>query len=88
MNTGETLLLDSKFHVNSIIKTPSPNVNTAFIEGKTYLLSIGKILPNDEKVGHLFQVNAPAKLVKLVDGLKRPVDMQVADFNGMVTQII
>lgn len=82
MNTGETLLLDSKLHVNSIIKTPSPNVNTAFIEGKTYLLSIGKILPNDEKVGDLFQVNAPAKLVKLVDGLKRPVDMQVADFNG------
>ncbi|MFD3409111.1 VCBS repeat-containing protein [Aquirufa sp. HETE-83D] len=82
MNTNETLILDSKLHVNSTLRTPSPNVNTAFIQGKTYLLSVGKILPNDEKVGDLFQVNTSAKLTKLVDGLKRPVDMQVSDFNG------
>jgi hypothetical protein len=82
MNTNETVILNSKLQVSSIIRTPSPNVNTAFIEGKTYLLSIGKTLPNDEKLGYLFQVNAGGKLAKLVDGLKRPVDMQVADFNG------
>ena len=82
MNTNETVILNSKLQVSSIIRTPSPNVNTAFIQGKNYLLSIGKTLPNDEKLGYLFQVNAGGKLAKLVDGLKRPVDMQVADFNG------
>jgi hypothetical protein len=82
MNTNETFIVNSKLEVNSVFRTPSPNVNTAFIQGKTYLLSIGKILPNDEKVGDLYSVNSQNKLVKLVDGLKRPVDMQVADFNG------
>jgi hypothetical protein len=82
MNTNETVILNSKLQVSSIIRTPSPNVNTAFNQGKTYLLSIGKTLPNDEKLGYLFQVNSGGKLATLVDGLKRPVDMQVADFNG------
>ena len=30
----------------------------------------------------MYEVQDKNKLVKLVDGLKRPVDMQVADFNG------
>jgi hypothetical protein len=82
MNTNETVILNSKLQVSSVLRTPSPNVNTTFFEGKTYLLSIGKTLPNDEKLGYLFQVNSGGKLATLVDGLKRPVDMQVADFNG------
>jgi hypothetical protein len=81
MNSNETVIVDSKLQVKSTFKTPSPNVNTSFIQGKNYLLSIGKILPNDEKIGNLFEVNAYGKLTKLVDGLKRPVDMQMADFN-------
>lgn len=82
MNTNETVILDSKLQVNSILRTPSPNVNTTFFEGKSYLLSIGKTLPNDEKIGELFLVNASKNLIKVVDGLKRPVDMQMADLNG------
>ncbi len=81
MNSNETVIVDSKLQEKSTFKTPSPNVNTSFIQGKNYLLSIGKILPNDEKIGNLFEVNANGKLTKLVDGLKRPVDMQMADFN-------
>ena len=81
MNSNETFILDNKLQVKSSFRTPSPNVNTTFFQGKNYLLSIGKILPNDEKIGNLLEVNANGKLSRLVDGLKRPVDMQVADFN-------
>lgn len=82
LNTNETLILDSKLHVNATLRTPSPTVHTAFLQNNHYLLSVGKILPNDEKIGALYEVQPKNKLVKLVDGLKRPVDMQVADFNG------
>jgi len=82
LNTNETLILDSKLQVNSTLRTPSPNVHTAFLQNSHYLLSVGKILPNDEKLGALYEVQHKNKLVPLVDGLKRPVDMQVADFTG------
>ena len=86
MNTNETLILDAKLQVKSKIRSQSPNVNTAFIQGKTFLLGIGKMYPNDQKLGSLYELKSNGKLDKMVDSLKRPVDMQLADFNGDGTQ--
>jgi hypothetical protein len=64
LNTNETLVLDSKLHVTASLRTPSPTVHTAFLQNSHYLLSVGKILPNDEKIGALYEVQ-PLSLIHI-----------------------
>jgi hypothetical protein len=81
-NSNKTLVLNANLEVTSNIRTTSPNVKTFFVEGKSYLVNIGKMYPNDQKLGSISQVKSDNKSEKLIDSLKRPVDMQLADFNG------
>ena len=75
-------ILDDKMNLKSTQITKSPISLTQFKGDKTYLLAIGKMHPNDEKLGNLLLASKQGKLTSIVDSLKRPVDVQLSDFNG------
>lgn len=75
-------VMDSRLKIKQTLETHSPIALTQFIGDQTYLLGIGKMYPNDEKLGHMYALNKLGKLEAIVDSLKRPVDIQISDFNG------
>jgi hypothetical protein len=80
-NSNTLTILSSQLKEKSSIRTSSPTVKTLFNKGKTYSLTIGKMYPNDQKLGAIYEISAQNKSTKIIDSLKRPVDMQIADFN-------
>lgn len=90
MRTKMTYVLDAQLKKKQTLLSQSPNVNTQFIGDKTFVLGIGKMYPNDQKLGNLYTLNSKGQLSSLVDSLKRPVDLQVADFNtdGVLDYVI
>ena len=80
MRTHQTVVLDANLKAKGQFQTRSSNVSTQFIGTRTFLTGIGKMYPNDQKLGTLYELqgNQP---VTLLDSLKRPVDLQVADLN-------
>ena len=80
MRTLQTEILDGKLKPIAKVPTRSSNVATQFIGARTFLTGIGKMYPNDQKLGTMYELigNKP---VTLLDSLKRPVDLQVADLN-------
>jgi len=85
-----TYVLDAQLKKKQTLLSQSPNVNTQFMGDKTFVLGIGKMYPNDQKLGNLYTLDSKGKLSSLVDSLKRPVDLQVADFNtdGVLDYVI
>ncbi|MHA8052959.1 FG-GAP repeat domain-containing protein [Aquirufa sp. OSTEICH-129A] len=75
-------VMDANKKVKNTIETQSPVALTQILAGKPYLLAIGKMYPNDEKIGTMYGINPKGKMEALVDSLKRPVDIQISDFNG------
>jgi len=74
-------VLDEEMKLKSTTLTKSPISLTQFKGDKNYLLAIGKMHPNDEKLGNLL-ISKQGKISSIVDSLKRPVDIQISDFNG------
>ena len=81
-NSNKTLVLGTDLQVKSTLLNQSPTVKSLLVDDKMYLVNIGKMYPNDQKLGSISQVKSGKLTGKLIDSLKRPVDMQVADFNG------
>jgi len=75
-------IFDSEMKLKSTKINNSPIALTQFKGDKTYLLAIGKMHPNDEKLGKLLLVSKQGEFKSIVDSLKRPVDIQISDFNG------
>jgi len=75
-------IIDSEMKLKSTQVNISPIVLTQFKGNKTYLLAIGKMHPNDEKLGNLLLVSKKGEFKSIADSLKRPVDIQISDFNG------
>ena len=80
MRTHQTVILDKNLKPGKQIATRSANVSTQFIGARTFLTGIGKMYPNDQKLGTLYELQGNKAQV-ILDSLKRPVDLQVADLN-------
>lgn len=80
MRTHQTVILDKNLKPGKQIGTRSANVSTQFIGARTFLTGIGKMYPNDQKLGTLYELQGNKAQV-ILDSLKRPVDLQVADLN-------
>ncbi len=80
MRTHQTIILDKNLIAKSQIATRSSNVSTQFVGERTFLTGIGKMYPNDQKLGTLYELKGK-QAVPVLDSLKRPVDLQVADLN-------
>ncbi len=80
MRTHQTIILDKNLKAGKQIPTRSANVSTQFVGTRTFLTGIGKMYPNDQKLGTMYELvgNKPSIIL---DSLKRPVDLQVADLN-------
>jgi hypothetical protein len=80
MRTHQTIILDKNLKAGKQIPTRSANVSTQFVGARTFLTGIGKMYPNDQKLGTMYELvgNNPSIIL---DSLKRPVDLQVADLN-------
>ena len=75
-------VLDGQMNLKNTQIMKSPISLTQFKGEETYLLAIGKMHPNDEKLGNLLNISKQGKMNSVVDSLKRPVDIQISDFNG------
>ena len=80
MRTHQTVILDKNLKAGKQIATRSANVSTQFVGARTFLTGIGKMYPNDQKLGTLHELIGNQAQV-ILDSLKRPVDLQVADLN-------
>jgi FG-GAP-like repeat len=80
MRTHQTVVLDKNLKAKGHFETRSSNISTQFIGSRTFLTGIGKMYPNDEKLGTMYELQG-SKPVTILDSLKRPVDLQVADLN-------
>ncbi|MHA8057899.1 FG-GAP repeat domain-containing protein [Aquirufa nivalisilvae] len=75
-------VLDANKQIKNTIETQSPVALTQILAGNPYLLAIGKMYPNDEKIGTMYGINPQGKMEAVIDSLKRPVDVQISDFNS------
>jgi hypothetical protein len=80
MRTHQTVILDKNLKAEKQISTRSANVSTQFVGARTFLTGIGKMYPNDQKLGTLHELIGNQAQV-ILDSLKRPVDLQVSDLN-------
>jgi hypothetical protein len=89
MRTHQTVVLDKNLKAKGHFETRSSNISTQFIGSRTFLTGIGKMYPNDEKLGTMYELQG-SKPVTILDSLKRPVDLQVADLNedGILDYVI
>jgi hypothetical protein len=74
-------ILDAQLKIKKTIRTERPIVYANFQGKNSYLVSIGKMSPNDQKLGSLLSMNQKNVLSVAADSLKRPVDMQIADID-------
>lgn len=74
-------ILDANLKIKKILRTERPIVHANFHGDKSYFLSIGKMSPNDQKLGSLFTINQKSELKIASDSLKRPVDLQISDID-------
>ena len=74
-------ILDAQLKIKKTIRTERPIVYANFHANKSYVLSIGKMSPNDQKLGSLFILNKKSDFTLAADSLKRPVDMQISDID-------
>jgi hypothetical protein len=81
MRTNSTIILDQNLQSKSQIKTGTANVLTQFAGPRTFLVGIGKLQPNDLRLGSIYELQE-TKTKVILDSLKRPVDFQVADLNS------
>ncbi len=89
MRTHQTVILDANLKAKEQIETRSSNVSTQFVGTRTFLTGIGKMYPNDQKLGTMYELQG-RKATTVIDSLKRPVDLQVADLNedGILDYVI
>ena len=74
-------ILNEQLNLKKTITTQRPIVQANFQSKNSYLLSIGKMSPNDQKLGSLFMISPQNKLTVAADSLKRPVDLQISDID-------
>ena len=74
-------ILDASLQLKHTIPTQRPIVHASFRGKNSYLVSIGKMSPNDQKLGSLLLVANKNKVITAADSLKRPVDMQISDID-------
>lgn len=81
---NELFVVDSLFHLKTIFNTPTPSVDIDFPKnGNPRLLTIGSIIPSDEKQGQLMPLDSTTKTTQSIDfkDLPRPVQFATSDFN-------
>ena len=77
---NELFILDSTFQLKANIRTPSPPADIDFTKsGGARLLTIGSIIPSDQKQGQLIPLNKSNTFFK---DLPRPVHFAASDING------
>lgn len=74
-------ILDAQLKIKKTISTERPIVHANFHNNKSYFLSIGRMSPNDQKLGSLLILNPKNVLSLAADSLKRPVDLQISDID-------
>jgi hypothetical protein len=83
---NEVFVLDSQFQVDDYWEVVNSPVDIQFMaKGPPQLLTIGSILPSEEKKGYLFPLDSAAlnkPSTDLISSLARPVQFEKADLNG------
>ena len=63
-------ILDAQLQIKKTVRTERPVVYANFHANKSYVLSIGKMSPNDQKLGSLLILNQKNALSLAADSLK------------------
>lgn len=80
--SGNYSRYDAKGKRISTIKSPLPIVQTLKNNNETYALAIGRMNPNDSKLGKLYKIVKNTFIpISAIDSLRRPVSFQMADLN-------
>lgn len=77
---GELMIYDKQFKVAELIQLHKTLTDIHFNQdGSLLLLSVGNINPNDEQFGEVLLRDSTGIQQVLLSGLRRPVDLKVAD---------
>jgi hypothetical protein len=78
---NQLLIFDKHGKKYDSLLVDSPITDLAFEEDALYLLTIGKMKPNDDSLGKLFKWKKGEAPKEVLEHLNRPVFMQLADLN-------